>query len=242
MFDFDFGSDDWGFLDDNSGGWMGTADYSGVNNSAPWISGSDIGLSDTPFDPSYIDFSGGGDSGGFWDNFSLGSLGNIVNSVGGFLGSPTGQNLINGGLGAIGAYTGYQNNKDMRSMYQNYMDQMTDPFLAQRRQMLNESYTNPEGWLNGPEGQALTRVVQNATERRDASLGRLTNPINRNAELQDRLMAGLGNYRAGLSNSINGSVSGMQGLSSVIGQYGNADPYKPIGVGLESILRSIGNG
>lgn len=251
MDDFDFSSDDWSFLDDNDwtsyqdtvamdwqpeSDWMGAADYSWANNSDPWVSGGDIGLSDTPYDPSFIDSTGGTGS------FDLSSLNGILGTVGNFIKSPTGQRVINGGLGAVGAYQGYQNNQAQRDMLRNYMGQLSDPGLAQRRQLLNDSYSNPTAWLNGPEGQAIANSVLNATERRDASLGRFSNPINRTAELQDRLMAGLGNYRAGLSNSITGATSGMQNLGNVINQYGNYDPYKPIGYGLEEIIKAIGNG
>jgi hypothetical protein len=66
-------------------------------------------------------------------------------------------------------------------------------------EMLMNTYTNPSGWLEGPEGSALNRIVQNQALRTDSRAGNLSNDTNRSVVLQDKMMQGLSNYRTGLS-------------------------------------------
>ena len=74
---------------------------------------------------------------------------------------------------------------------------------AEFENMLHDSYTNPLGWLEGPEGSALNRIVQNQALRTDARGGNLSNDINRSVLLQDKMMQGIGNYRQGLTQAAN---------------------------------------
>lgn len=78
-------------------------------------------------------------------------------------------------------------------------EQMRAPF----EQKLLESYTNPRGYLDTPEYQAIASVRANELARGDAKLGRNANDVDRERLMQAHAQKAIGDYRSGLQGSIN---------------------------------------
>lgn len=102
--------------------------------------------------------------------------------------------------------------------------------------MLMNTYTNPDSYLQGPEGQSLNRIVQNQALRTDARAGNLSNDTNRSVVLQDRMMQGLGNYRTGLSRDAalgrNSSAVALDAVGKALKEETNASQwYTPLTYG-----------
>jgi hypothetical protein len=97
----------------------------------------------------------------------------------------------NGGLGQLlaalyGSYSNNQNAGDLKDLINQRNAQM-QPF----QDRLNDLYNNPQGWLEGPEAQALKRIDENRLLRTDSKRGNLGNDLPRSAALQDRMMGHL---------------------------------------------------
>jgi hypothetical protein len=73
-----------------------------------------------------------------------------------------------------------------------------NPYLTR----LQESYTNPNAYLESPEMQARLGLEANKLTGIDASKGRLSNDIQRTKLLQDYGMAALNDYRSGLRQTV----------------------------------------
>lgn len=147
-----------------------------------------------------------------------GGLSGLLSGLGnrtGNLGSAAGRLLGGGGGGQGGRGAGgggglaglvaalYGSNAQ-----ENYADQLNQ-FISEMRANANpymtrlqESYTNPEAYMNSPEMQARLGLEANRLTGIDASKGRLSNDIQRTKLLQDYGMAGLNDYRTGLRNTV----------------------------------------
>lgn len=147
-----------------------------------------------------------------WGNFDLGSLFNGDNA----------RTLLD----VLGANYQYQANQRAR-------DQMMELFRPYREggldylSRLNETYENPASYLTSPEYQAIQNVTHNQLSRADAAGGRNANSIGRQAKLQELAMTQLGNFRAGLSNTMSnlGQIAtGGNAMNAIREQQNTAAP------------------
>lgn len=166
----------------------------------------------------------------------LGSISNGLKDVGSSVGGGL-KDIANGVIGNTGSFGisdlmqllggigAYNQQDDYRDLIQKQMDYMQDPNITKYRAQLAQSYEDPSSWLNGAEGQALANTTANRLERRDSAQGRLFNPVNRTADLENVLMGGLNNYRTGLNQSIQTAMGGGASLANLSNQYGQTNPY-----------------
>jgi hypothetical protein len=145
----------------------------------------------------------------------LGGLGNRVGSLGSTAGRLFGGGAggMGGGQGGAGGGGGGSLASLIAAMYgtnaqSRYADQLNQ-FISEMRananpymSRLQESYTNPQAYLQSPEMQARLGLEANRLTGIDASKGRLANDIQRTKLLQDYGMAGLNDYRTGLRNTV----------------------------------------
>ncbi len=134
---------------------------------------------------------------------AVGGLGDLISGAGDAVGDVLGNEGVGTLLELLAANYQYQNNQrtqdKLMEMYKPY-DQAGQGLLAR----LNESYSNPESYLQGPEYQAIQKTVHNQLSRSDAAGGRNANSIGRQAKLQELAMGNLGTYREGLSRDARG--------------------------------------
>jgi hypothetical protein len=83
--------------------------------------------------------------------------------------------------------------------------------------LLEQSYTNPMSYLQGPEYQAIQRTTGDYLQRQDAAGGRLNNDIGRAAKLQDLAMGNLDTYRKTLGGITNQQATVGTGQGSILG-------------------------
>ena len=154
-----------------------------------------------------------------WDDIG-GSLGKLGSTVAGGLGSI-------GGSGLLDLLTGlYQSNRNRQT--QEEQMRLFAPYNQAGRDYLgrlNESYDNPESYLGGAEYQAIQNTVHNQLQRKDAAGGKLANAFPRQAALQELAMTNLGQYRQGLSGTMNNlaAIGTGQGQINALNQRNSVD-------------------
>lgn len=157
--------------------------------------------------PAWDSAAGGGS---LLDRLSgLGSrVGNLGSSVGRLLGGAGGAGGRAGGVGGGGGLAGLIAALYGSNAQENYADQLNQ-FIQEMRSNANpymtrlqESYTNPQAYLESPEMQARLGIEANKLTGIDASKGRLSNDIQRTKLLQDYGMSALNDYRTGLRNTV----------------------------------------
>lgn len=115
--------------------------------------------------------------------------------VGGVLSNPA---VLAAALGTAGnAYVANQAGSALRQGYQE-----DEAWRQQYRDRLDESYTNPSGYLNSPEYTAQQNIVHNKLQRSDAAAGVLGNDAMRQKLLQDHALASLEQHRNGIRSSL----------------------------------------
>lgn len=149
----------------------------------------------------------GGALGGTVGNSNGGNVqGNIGGSGPGDTVSTGDQNFNWGNLagGVVGGLAGAINtagdrnySQDLRNAWENNQN-ANAPYIQQ----LQQSYSDPNSYLKGPEFTAINDLYNNQITRQAAAGGRLGNDTDRQVLLQKFAMQSLGNYRSGLENTI----------------------------------------
>lgn len=151
-----------------------------------------------------------GGAGGLSDLLSGlgGRAGNLGSSVGRLLGGAGGGGVRGGAGSGGGGLAGLIAALYGSNAQENYADQLKQ-FIQEMRSNANpymtrlqESYTNPQAYLESPEMQARLGIEANKLTGIDASKGRLSNDIQRTKLLQDYGMGALNEYRTGLRNTV----------------------------------------
>lgn len=144
------------------------------------------------------------------------SVQSILSAIGSGLVDPRNLPALLGTLAQL-----YQSNTSGDLLRQSYYEDRAQQRAALDK--LNESYSNPEGFLNGPEYQAAQRVIHNQLQRADAAAGNLANDAQRQKLMQDHAFAALENHRSGLRQNaqlvnpnINQYVQGTQMRSDIL--------------------------
>jgi hypothetical protein len=170
-------------------------------------------------------------------------------------GQPGGQQMQPGILDMlIRAFDAYNKNSTGQK-YIEWADKIFGQSAPFEQQLMN-TFTNPSGWLEGPEGQALNRITQNQLLRTDSKAGNLSNDTSRSQLLQDYMMQGLNNYRdklqqgASLGRNASAVALGAMGQGNRMmdsfytpftygaGQQGGQSPVS----GIINDIRAIGGG
>lgn len=155
---------------------------------------------------SMVPAAGGTSGGSLLDQLSgLGSrVGNVGSAVGRLLGGGGGGGGVGGGGGlasliaALYGSNAQENYADQLNQFIQEMRSNANPYMTR----LQESYTNPQAYLESPEMQARLGIEANKLTGIDASKGRLSNDIQRTKLLQDYGMSALNDYRTGLRNTV----------------------------------------
>lgn len=136
---------------------------------------------------------GGGQQPGIIDTIKK-----LLGGGGGGSGGAGGGGNIGSLLAALyGAYSNNQSAQDMKGLIDRREGQM-QPFYDS----LKSLYDNPQGWLDGPEAQAMRRIDENRLLRTDSKRGNLGNDLPRSAALQDRMMGHLNQEKQNRSNAL----------------------------------------
>lgn len=109
--------------------------------------------------------------------------------------------------GLASLYSAYQGNKQAGQLRQ--AAQMQDPFGPQRaqyQQLLSQSYSNPNAYMNSPESRLQQQALKQALERKDAVAGRRSQYGARAVDLQMAQAKQLADYRAGLQQAAGSQI------------------------------------
>lgn len=203
-----------GSVGSNFGG--GGATLGGAGNAAATGAGFNL------FDPDT--WSGDGISGGISDFLTGGGDGFNLGNLAGL-------------IGANYDYQARQRDRDeLREMFRPYREGGIDYMNR-----LNETYDNPNSYLEGPEHQAIQNTVHNQISRADASRGHNANSLGRQAKLQELAMTNLGTYRSGLSQTASNLGAIATGANSVDSIYNTSSPAAPVFGALEGMYGNGGN-
>lgn len=104
-------------------------------------------------------------------------------------------------LGLLGAMYSAKSNEQLGDKYAEIWNQMqgqAKPFMDK----LQESYTNPNAYLESPEFQSINKLEENRLARNAAAGGRLSNDVDRATLLQNFAQKNLGAYRNNLQSSV----------------------------------------
>ena len=94
-------------------------------------------------------------------------------------------------------------------------------YQQQYRDQINETYTNPQKFLDSPEYQAAQKITHNRLQRSDAAAGNLANDASRQKLMQDHAFAYLDNYRKGLRDTERLGNPNIQNYVDGTNQYAN---------------------
>lgn len=198
--------------------------------------GDMIGSNSTPsWEPAINNFGGG--STGSGDNYDWGSV--LTNEAPqSWVDSLPQQSMIDklGGYGAVlptamkglGTLFSMRDAGRNRAALQNLADQQQ--FYNNK---LQESYNNPNAYLNSPEGRALRSQTAQAIARKAAAGGMRSQTGAQMNALNQAMMANLGNYRQGLAKSYDPRVA--MALQDAIAQRSKAGQ---LATGLESLFNN----
>lgn len=191
-------------------------------------------------------------AGGAPSGINFGSLGNMGQGLGGTLSNFFGNSnfpwsrLIGSGgdiLSSIFNRGSASDNYNRQMMaYQHALGQI-DP-LSQR---LQQSYSDPNSVLRGPEYQGIASTTLDQLQRQDAAGGHLANDIDRQAKMQQLASSFLQNYRTGLGANIGqlgnafGNIAGNQAQSSNVKGVGDTNYNNGLGGFLGSLGSIFGN-
>jgi hypothetical protein len=137
-----------------------------------------------------------------------------------------------------GIYSDNQNRKAFEMLNNAFsrQEEARAPFLNR----LQESYTNPNSYLQSPEYQALAGLEQNRLNRGAGATGRLANDIDRETLLQAHAQKNLGNYRQGLQSSMNAVPLPWGQFSEAAGRTARGGGATAGGVNYSGILQNLG--
>jgi hypothetical protein len=115
-------------------------------------------------------------------------------------------------------------------------------------QKLQQSYQDPNTYLQTPDMQAILGLEANKLTGIDASQGRLSNDLARTAKLQQLAQSRLGDYRTGLQQAINAvyqpsAITEMYGRAAGAQstQYGDIAKWLGAGGSPGQTISDIGN-
>jgi hypothetical protein len=126
--------------------------------------------------------------------------------VPGIPGKPGGDGSGDFDLGAlfslVDMWNKYQTGKDQTEFFNNWIKKVFGQSAEFENQLMN-TYTNPMGWVSGPEGQAMSDELNRVGLRQSMKGGFGTNSTNRDRLWQQGMLKGINDYRSGLVNSAN---------------------------------------
>lgn len=93
---------------------------------------------------------------------------------------------------------------------------------------LEQTYDDPNSFLEGPEYQATQRTVANELQRSDAARGMNANSLPREQKLQDYAMRSMANYRQGLQTAGSNLAAIATGSGNVNNIMSQNSQYAPL--------------
>ena len=132
-----------------------------------------------------------------------GGLGDIFGSLGGLtkLASP----ILKGVGGILGAQEASQNKNQLQDMMNNMQNR--NQFYQNQ---LQQTYQNPQAYLNSPEAQALRSSAGQAIAREDARTGRRGQYVAAMNQLNQNMLGNLNKYRQGLAGQVSPQYDATQ--------------------------------
>lgn len=133
-------------------------------------------------------------------------LGDLWDKVGGMSGiGKIASPLLKGVGGILGAQTASQNRNQLQGM----MNQMQNRNQFYQNQ-LQQSYQNPQSYLNSPEAQALRSSAGQEIARQDARTGRRGQYVAAMNQLNQNMLSNLNKYRQGLAGQVSPQYDASQ--------------------------------
>lgn len=162
--------------------------------STPTLPSTNSGFGGTGLDPAVAGYNQQGDDQNqpWWKRMSMPNV-------------SQGQADLFKGLASL--YSAYQGNKQAGQLRQ--AAQMQDPFGSQRpqyQQLLSQSYSNPNAYMNTPEARLQQQALKQQLERADAKAGRRSQYGARAVDLQMAQAKQLADYRAGLQQAAGSQI------------------------------------